>query len=151
MCLAAMYRAPLYNVETLLEHGAEMNSQNPRQIAPLAIALEAGHIDMAALLISKGARVDTYHPEVAGNLTVICAMHRWKGLKLLLSCNPELRSLFTGRTPTGERGETPGSSVTFFRIASIAKLNIRRLRMRVPIGKQHSDWAVGQSAFWPRC
>ena len=95
LCWAAMYKNPIENVEALIDNGAEVNAKYAYEIAPLVMALEAGYLDMCLLLISKGARVDIYHPQVVGNLAVIAGMQHWKGLKLVLMCNAEVRSLFT--------------------------------------------------------
>ena len=84
------------NIETLIQYGAQVNAEYRYNIAPLVMALEAGYLDMCSLLISNGARVNIYHPQVIGNLAVIAGMQHWKGLKLVLTCNAEVRTLFTG-------------------------------------------------------
>ena len=94
LCWAAMYKSPIASIKALIENGAEVNAKYSYDIAPLVMALEAGYLDMCSLLISKGARVDIYHPEVVGNLAVIAGMQHWKGLKLVLMCNAEVRTLF---------------------------------------------------------
>ena len=94
LCWAAMYKSPIEYIQTLIANGAEVNVKYSYDIAPLVMALEAGYLDMCSLLISKGARVDIYHPEVVGNLAVIAGMQHWKGLKLVLMCNAEVRTLF---------------------------------------------------------
>ena len=95
LCLAAQNKILIGNVRTLIDHGAHVNAEYRYDIAPLVMALEAGYLDMCLLLISNGARVNIYHPQVIGNLAVIAGMQHWKGLMLVLTCNAEVRTLFT--------------------------------------------------------
>ena len=59
LCLAALYKSPIENVETLLNLGAQMDATYRYDLPPLVLALEtsAGYLDMAELLIRRGAKV----------------------------------------------------------------------------------------------
>ncbi len=58
-------------VELLLQHGAEINAQDPEKQTPLALATIAGAKDVVAFLIKQGADVNTTN--IRGNTPLICS------------------------------------------------------------------------------
>ncbi|KAJ3112978.1 hypothetical protein HDU96_003939 [Phlyctochytrium bullatum] len=72
-------------VRKLLEHGADIESLDPRGKTPLEIALRGKYDDVAALLISHGARVDLSIPPFADTpLHLACAWNLQATVKALL-------------------------------------------------------------------
>lgn len=73
---AAAYVGSLAVVELLLGNNAQLDDANNKAgVTPLMVAGEENHVEVAELLISRGA--DPGHPEIHGYLPITRAL--WKG------------------------------------------------------------------------
>lgn len=101
----AFYENHLSSAKVLLASGANANACLPDEVPPLLPALDTGNLDLAQLLVTHGASVNVYHPNICGNLALIVCLHFWRGLTFMLKCGAEATSLLVDTT-TSPQGES---------------------------------------------
>lgn len=104
----AVYDHLISHAEVLLNGGANINPTDSFEVPCLLAALNSYKLDLVSLLIEHGANVNIYHPGIVGNMTVIVCLHYWKGLKFMLKCGAEPKSVF--QLPENEHQTSPQSS-----------------------------------------
>ena len=93
-----IYRCPTNNAKVLLQAGARAYALGD-EVPPLLAAINEKVLDYMKILVSYGAPVNEYHPHCLGNLTLLTALHHWKGLNFLLKVGADPTLNFALKPP----------------------------------------------------